>query len=57
MKTSSRCANPRSSAYGEKVSFPLLSPLCVKLDPGTQKGMHSVLALKLGVTEVVSEPC
>jgi hypothetical protein len=27
--------------------------LCVKLDPGTHKGMHSVLALKLGVTKVV----
>jgi hypothetical protein len=25
----------------------------VKLDPSTHKGMHSVLALKLGVTEVV----
>jgi hypothetical protein len=25
----------------------------VKIDPGTHKGMHSVLAVKLGVTEVV----
>jgi hypothetical protein len=25
----------------------------VKLDPGTHKGMHSVLALKLGVKKVV----
>jgi hypothetical protein len=25
----------------------------VKIDPGTYKGMHSVLALKLGVTNVV----
>jgi hypothetical protein len=24
--------------------------LCVKFDPGTRKGMHLVLALKLGVT-------
>jgi hypothetical protein len=24
--------------------------LCVKIDPDTHKGMHSVLALKLGVT-------
>jgi hypothetical protein len=23
--------------------------LCVKIDPGTHKGMHSILALKLGV--------
>jgi hypothetical protein len=35
----------------------VLVALCVKLDPGTHKGMHSVLALKLGVIEVVSEPC
>jgi hypothetical protein len=26
MKTSSRCVNPRSSACGNMVSFPLLSP-------------------------------
>jgi hypothetical protein len=25
----------------------------VKIDPGTHKGMHSVLTLKLGVTKVV----
>jgi hypothetical protein len=25
----------------------------VKIDPGTHKGMHSVLALKQGVTKVV----
>jgi hypothetical protein len=31
----------------------LFVALCVKLDPGTHKGMHSVLAKKLGVTEVV----
>jgi hypothetical protein len=36
--------------------FSLFIVLYVKLDPGTHKGMHSVLALKLGVTEVVSEP-
>jgi hypothetical protein len=35
----------------------LLVTLCVKLDPDTHKGMHSVLALKLSVTEVVPEPC
>jgi hypothetical protein len=27
----------------------------VKLVPNTHKGVHSVLTLKLGVTEVVSE--
>jgi hypothetical protein len=37
--------------------IPLFVALCVKLDSGTHKGMHSVLAKKLGVTEVVSEPC
>jgi hypothetical protein len=30
--------------------IPLFVTLCVKLDPGTHKGMHSVLAQKLGVT-------
>jgi hypothetical protein len=35
----------------------LLVTICVKIDPDTHKGMHSVLALKLGVTKVVSEPC
>jgi hypothetical protein len=30
--------------------IPLFVALCVKLDPGTHKGMHSVLAYKLGVT-------
>jgi hypothetical protein len=33
--------------------IPLFVTLCVKLDPNTHKGMHSVLAYKLGVTEVV----
>jgi hypothetical protein len=28
----------------------LFIALCLKLDPGTHKGIHSVLALKLGVT-------
>jgi hypothetical protein len=28
----------------------LFVALCAKLDPGTHKGMYSVLALKLGVT-------
>jgi hypothetical protein len=42
----------------DKVVQPLQSvnchvALCVKLDPGTHKGMHSILVLKLGVTEVV----
>jgi hypothetical protein len=31
----------------------LFVTLCAKLDPDTHKGMHSVLALKLGVTEVL----
>jgi hypothetical protein len=31
----------------------LFVALCVKHDPGTHKGMHLVLALKLGVTKVV----
>jgi hypothetical protein len=31
----------------------LFVALCVKLDPGTHTDTHSVLALKLGVTEVV----
>jgi hypothetical protein len=31
----------------------LFVTLCVKIDPGTHKGMHLVLALKLGVTKVV----
>jgi hypothetical protein len=26
--------------------------LCVKLDPGTHKGIHSALALKLGVIDI-----
>jgi hypothetical protein len=30
--------------------FSLFVALCVKFDPGTHKGMHSVLALKPGVT-------
>jgi hypothetical protein len=29
----------------------------VKIDLGTHKGMHLVLDLKLGMIEVVSEPC
>jgi hypothetical protein len=29
----------------------------VKLDPGTHKGTHLVLAFKLGVTKMVSELC
>jgi hypothetical protein len=33
--------------------IPLFVTLYVKLDPDTHKGMPSVLALKLGVTEVV----
>jgi hypothetical protein len=33
--------------------IPLFVALCVKVDPGTHKGMDSVLAQKLGVTEVV----
>jgi hypothetical protein len=35
----------------------LFIALCVKTDPNTHKGMHSVLALKLGVTKVASKPC
>jgi hypothetical protein len=35
----------------------LFVTLCVKIDLDTHKGMHSVLALKLGVTEVVSKSC
>jgi hypothetical protein len=30
--------------------IPLFVSLCVKLDPGTHKGMHSIFAKKLGVT-------
>jgi hypothetical protein len=30
--------------------IPLFVALCVKLDPGTHKGMHLVLTQKLGVT-------
>jgi hypothetical protein len=30
--------------------MPLFIALCVKLDPGTHKGMHSVLAENVGVT-------
>jgi hypothetical protein len=33
--------------------IPLFVALCVKLDPGTHKGMYSVLAQKLGVTKVI----
>jgi hypothetical protein len=33
--------------------IPRFVALCVKLDPGTHKGLHSVLAQKLSVTEVV----
>jgi hypothetical protein len=33
------------------IVYSLFVTLCVKLDPGTHKVMHSVLALKLGVTE------
>jgi hypothetical protein len=36
--------------------FSLFIALYVKFDPDTHKGVHSVLALKLGVTKVVSEP-
>jgi hypothetical protein len=36
--------------------IPLFVALCVKLDPGTHKGIYLVLAKKLGVTEVVSGP-
>jgi hypothetical protein len=32
----------------------LFVALCVKIDPGTHKGMHSVLTLKLGATEGIS---
>jgi hypothetical protein len=31
----------------------LFVALCVKIDPNTHKGMHSILALKLGVTDTL----
>jgi hypothetical protein len=31
----------------------LFVALCVKIDPDTHKGMHSILALKLGVTDTL----